>query len=107
EDLLHLLRRIERRRRALRPRPRLGERAVAQAGLFDGCGGFALGLSHRASILSTMAETKPADEPIFRALLTPHRSLGRTGFLVLMGAVAFMWLGTGAFFLSLGAWPVF
>lgn len=54
-----------------------------------------------------MAETKPADEPIFRALLTPHRSLGRTGFFVLMGAVAFMWLGTGAFFLSLGAWPVF
>ena len=54
-----------------------------------------------------MAETNPADEPIFRALLTPHRSLGRTGFLVLMGIVAFLWLGTGAFFLSLGAWPVF
>src|SRR5690606_28881408 len=57
--------------------------------------------------LCAMAETNPADEPIFRALLTPHRSLGRTGFLVLMGVVALMWLGTGAFFLSLGAWPVF
>lgn len=48
-----------------------------------------------------------ADEPFFRALLTPHRSLGRTGFLVLMGALVFGWLATGAFFLSHGAWPVF
>ncbi|TGQ52970.1 DUF2244 domain-containing protein, partial [Mesorhizobium sp. M1C.F.Ca.ET.212.01.1.1] len=24
-----------------------------------------------------------ADEPFFQALLTPHRSLGRTGFLIL------------------------
>lgn len=54
-----------------------------------------------------MTETNPADEPIFRALLMPHRSLGRTGFFVLMGILAFVWLGTGAFFLSLGAWPVF
>ncbi len=48
-----------------------------------------------------------ADEPFFHALLTPHRSLGRTGFLVLMGALLFGWLVTGAFFLSRGAWPVF
>ena len=48
-----------------------------------------------------------ADEPFFRALLTPHRSLGRTGFLVLMCALTFGWLVTGAFFLSHGAWPVF
>lgn len=48
-----------------------------------------------------------ADEPFFKALLTPHRSLGRTGFLVLMGALGFGWLVTGAFFLSHGAWPVF
>ena len=54
-----------------------------------------------------MQEANPADEPIFRALLTPHRSLGRLGFYVLMGICAAMWLGTGAFFLSLGAWPVF
>ena len=54
-----------------------------------------------------MTDAKPADEPIFRALLTPHRSLGRTGFLVLMGVVACLWLGIGAVFLSLGAWPVF
>ena len=48
-----------------------------------------------------------ADEPFFRALLTPHRSLGRTGFLVLMGTLTFGWLVTGAFYLSRGAWPVF
>jgi uncharacterized membrane protein len=49
----------------------------------------------------------PADEPFFRALLTPHRSLGRTGFLVLMGALMFGWVVTGAIFLAHGAWPVF
>jgi uncharacterized membrane protein len=48
-----------------------------------------------------------ADEPFFRALLTPHRSLGRTGFAVLMGALLFGWIVTGAIFLSYGAWPVF
>ena len=56
-----------------------------------------------------MSETNAAsaDEPFFRALLTPHRSLGRTGFMVLMGALIFGWLATGAIFLSQGAWPVF
>lgn len=48
-----------------------------------------------------------ADEPFFRALLTPHRSLGRTGFAVLMGALLFGSLATGAIFLAHGAWPVF
>ena len=47
-----------------------------------------------------------ADEPFFRALLTPHRSLGRTGFAVLMGALTFGWLAAGALFLASGAWPV-
>lgn len=46
------------------------------------------------------------DEPIFRALLVPHRSLGRTGFLLVMGTVAIAWLVTGAIFLAHGAWPV-
>src|SRR5215470_2363126 len=44
---------------------------------------------------------------IFSAKLTPHRSLGRVGFLILMllfGAVSFV---TGMLFLVLGAWPVF
>ena len=54
-----------------------------------------------------MSETKDADEPIFSALLTPYRSLGRTGFVVLMSVLGVIWLGTGLFFLSIGAWPVF
>lgn len=57
-----------------------------------------------------MSETNTpasADMPFFHALLTPHRSLGKTGFAVLMGALAFGWLATGALFLSRGAWPVF
>ena len=44
---------------------------------------------------------------IFSAIITPHRSLGSTGFLVLMlciGAVSFV---SGAMFLLIGAWPVF
>lgn len=54
-----------------------------------------------------MAETNAIDEPIFKALLTPHRSLGRTGFLVLMGFLVAIWIGMGGLFLSMGAWPVF
>lgn len=46
------------------------------------------------------------DEPIFRALLVPHRSLGRTGFLLVMSSVAIAWLLAGAIFVSHGAWPV-
>jgi uncharacterized membrane protein len=49
----------------------------------------------------------PADEPFFRALLTPHRSLGRIGFLLVMGAVLLGSLVTGTLFLANGAWPVF
>jgi uncharacterized membrane protein len=53
------------------------------------------------------ATNAAADEPFFEALLTPHRSLGRTGFAVLMGALLAGWLVTGAIFLANGAWPVF
>src|SRR6188474_2008439 len=50
---------------------------------------------------------RPADEPFFKALLTPHRSLGRAGFMVLMGALLLAWTITGAIFLANGAWPIF
>lgn len=53
-----------------------------------------------------MNETN-ADKPFFTALLKPHRSLGATGFALVMGALLFGWLVIGTFFLSLGAWPVF
>jgi uncharacterized membrane protein len=50
----------------------------------------------------------PDREPeIFSALLTPHRSLNRNGFLVLMGLLSVVSFGTGVVFLMLGAWPVF
>jgi len=48
-----------------------------------------------------------AEPEIFSAVITPHRSLGKPGFLVLMlcvGAVSFV---CGLLFLALGAWPVF
>jgi uncharacterized membrane protein len=48
-----------------------------------------------------------ADEPFFKALLTPHRSLGRKGFVILMASLVFGWGVTGLFFLAHGAWPVF
>ncbi len=48
-----------------------------------------------------------ADAPIFRALLMPHRSLGRTGFYALMATLIVGWAVTGIVFLSRGAWPVF
>ena len=55
-----------------------------------------------------MVETRTAaDEPFFRALLTPHRSLGRTGFMLVMGAMLVAWAFTGFVFLANGAWPVF
>ena len=54
-----------------------------------------------------MAETNAADIPIFRALLTPHRSLGPTGFRWLMGIMVAASLICGLVFLSIGAWPIF
>jgi uncharacterized membrane protein len=42
----------------------------------------------------------------FRAVLTPHRSLGPTGFLVLMAALAGISFVTGLVFWLIGAWPV-
>ncbi len=54
-----------------------------------------------------MAASHAADDTLFRALLTPHRSLGRKGFAVLMAVLIAIWIGIGIAFLSLGAWPVF
>lgn len=53
-----------------------------------------------------MPETKHADEPFFSALLTPHRSLGQTGFAVLMGLIGLISLSAGLLFWSIGAWPI-
>jgi uncharacterized membrane protein len=42
----------------------------------------------------------------FRAILTPHRSLTPTGFLILMSALSAISFVTGVVFLTMGAWPV-
>ena len=44
---------------------------------------------------------------IFSVVITPHRSLGRAGFLVLMAAFGGVSFITGITFLIAGAWPVF
>ena len=48
-----------------------------------------------------------AQPELFSALLTPHRSLNRTGFLVLMGILSVVSFAAGLAFLLMGAWPVF
>ena len=44
---------------------------------------------------------------LFSARLTPHRSLNRTGFLVVMALVSVVSFAAGLVFLLIGAWPVF
>jgi uncharacterized membrane protein len=44
---------------------------------------------------------------IFSAIITPHRSLGSIGFLVLMLTIGSISFVAGMTFLILGAWPVF
>ncbi len=50
---------------------------------------------------------EPNDAELFSARLQPHRSLGRTGFLVLMAFVSVVSFAAGMAFLWMGAWPVF
>src|ERR1700758_5586402 len=51
---------------------------------------------------------RDAAEPVlFSALLTPHRSLNRTGFLLVMAFVSVVSFAAGLAFLLMGAWPVF
>ncbi len=55
---------------------------------------------------SLQSNSEPAALLPFRAVLTPHRSLGPVGFLVLIGGVAVVSFVTGIAFLLIGAWPV-
>jgi uncharacterized membrane protein len=48
----------------------------------------------------------PPEPELFSALLTPHRSLNRTGFLVLMAFLSVVSFGAGVAFWMMGAWPV-
>jgi uncharacterized membrane protein len=49
----------------------------------------------------------PAEPKLFSAQLAPHRSLNRTGFLVLMAFLSLVSFGAGLAFWLMGAWPVF
>ena len=49
----------------------------------------------------------PEEAPqLFSALLTPHRSLNRTGFLLVMAFVSVASFAAGIACLMIGAWPV-
>ncbi len=52
-------------------------------------------------------DSPDAEKPIFAAVVTPHRSLSRAGFLTVMAAVGGVSFVAGTVFLMLGAWPVF
>jgi uncharacterized membrane protein len=51
-------------------------------------------------------DPETAQLELFSALLTPHRSLNSTGFLVLMGFLSAVSFAAGLAFLLMGAWPV-
>lgn len=53
-------------------------------------------------------ERDPAgvDDTLFDAVLSPHRSLGPRGFLILMGCIAGISFTIGMVFLVAGAWPI-
>jgi uncharacterized membrane protein len=44
---------------------------------------------------------------LFSAILTPHRSLSMSGFIIVMALVGSVSFVAGVVFLILGAWPVF
>jgi len=48
-----------------------------------------------------------SEPTLFKAQLTPHRSLNRIGFLLLMGFVTIVSFAAGIAFWLMGAWPVF
>jgi uncharacterized membrane protein len=53
------------------------------------------------------ADNAGGEEPtLFSAVLTPHRSLGRTGFVVLMCLIGGISFVAGLVFFIAGAWPV-
>ena len=55
-----------------------------------------------------MTESHPDLEPtIFSAVITPHRSLPRAGFLIVMGVFGGVSFVSGIAFLMMGAWPIF
>jgi uncharacterized membrane protein len=52
-------------------------------------------------------DPEPPEPNLFSARLTPHRSLNRTGFVVLMAFITAVSFVAGVAFWMMGAWPVF
>jgi uncharacterized membrane protein len=52
-------------------------------------------------------DQEPDQPTLFSARLTPHRSLNRTGFIVLMTFISVVSFVAGIAFWMMGAWPVF
>jgi uncharacterized membrane protein len=55
---------------------------------------------------SGRAGPAPPETPVFAATLRPHRSLGRKGTAIVVGAVALASLLVSMPFVVMGAWPV-
>lgn len=55
----------------------------------------------------TASNGVPPEPTLFSAILTPHRSLTATGFLVVMALVGGLSFVAGLSFLLMGAWPIF
>jgi uncharacterized membrane protein len=55
----------------------------------------------------TDATRLPNEPTLFSARLKPHRSLSRTGFIVVMAVLGGVSLTVGSIFLMMGAWPIF
>jgi uncharacterized membrane protein len=51
-------------------------------------------------------DNEPNEPTLFSAIITPHRSLGSTGFLLLMLLIGGVSFAAGTLFFVLGAWPV-
>ena len=47
-----------------------------------------------------------SNSKVWQATLTPHRSLTKQGFLIVMGLVVAVNLVVGGLFMAIGAWPV-
>jgi uncharacterized membrane protein len=64
-------------------------------------------MSHDNNVPDPGSHEPGQDAKIFSAVLTPHRSLSPTGFLIFMlvlGGISFI---SGMAFLMAGAWPIF
>jgi Integral membrane protein len=46
------------------------------------------------------------EEPVFEAMLSPHRSLGRTGLIIVMTLSTATMIFQIGFFMQAGAWPI-